>query len=814
MKLIGKSTRRKLKLSSARAILCVLCSLTVALHLVSVPWGSFNRVSAAGPMDFTDIQSGGIPIILTAPHGGWVDLNVSERTGENLPGGDSLTYELTGELSAKLEQLLGRKPFVVRAKFQRKYIDANRAANAGEQPAYADDAAAPYYDYYHGKIREYVDTINNRWSGKGILLDIHGQSDAPSTILRGTNEGRTVLRLRNRNGQVDDAPLIGPNSIFGGLHAYGYSVYPPTNVPVAEKPSESGCLGFNGGYTVQKYGGNDSNQIDAIQIEVGKHLRSEEARGDFVQALANSIAGFYKAYLASGVKLSSLPSVPAVNDLPPLTTTTANGRMGSALAKGDFNGDGQEDIAVGKPGDDPAVRIYFGAANGVLPAAYAELKQKDINGDKEVNAATGDRYGEALAVGDFNGDGKDDLAVGIPGEDDIAADAGAVAVFYGTANGLTCRKTGKPDQFTFQRLEQKHVEASSENNDHFGAVLAAGDFNGDGLADLTVGAPDEDDEVTDDGMVVVFYGSPTGLLRQTNGQWHAAGYHRLGQKHTGARSESFDHFGTALAAGDFNHDGKDDLAVGVPYEDDQAADDGMVVVFYGSPNGLLHQVNGQWRAIACERLGQRQVDAYSENSDHFGAALASGDFNRDGQDDLAIGVPNEDDETTDDGMVVIYYGSSSGLLRLVNNQWRAFAYARLAQKQVEARAEAGDLFGSGLTVGDFNGDNYIDLAIGAPGEDDEATDDGMVVVYYGSSSGLLRLVNGDWRASSYERLGQRRAGGTNEVGDHFGWALAAGDFNGDGKADLAIGTPGEDLGGRTDIGTLYIYNGSSRGLIR
>jgi hypothetical protein len=495
-------------------------------------------------------------------------------------------------------------------------------------------------------------------------------------------------------------------------------------------------------------------------------------------------------------------------------TNEANDQFGRSVAIGDFNGDGKDDLAVGTPNedddatDDGMVVVYYGSVLGITPGVE-RLGQKHTDARSE----NGDRFGSTLAVGDFNGDGKDDLAVGVPGENDEATDDGMVIVFYGSANGLISSVNGRFRAVKYERLGQKHADARSESEDCFGSALTAGDFNGDGKDDLAVGVPGENDAAANDGMVVVFYGSSSGLLQQEGGQWRAVAYERLGQKQVGAASESYDRFGSALASGDFNCDGRDDLAVGVPGEDDEATDDGMVVVFYGSQYGLLRKVNDQWRAVRYERLGQKQVDAFSESNDRFGQALTAGDFNKDGRDDLAVGVPGENDQATNDGMVVVFYGTSYGLLRQVNGQWRATAYERLGQKHADARSENGDQFGSALTAGDFNGDGKDDLAVGVPFENDAADDDGMVVVFYGSSSGLLLQENGQWRAARFERLGQKRAGGINEAGDHFGCSLAAGDFDGDGKDDLAIGAPDENVAGKQDAGAVYIYAGSANGLI-
>jgi hypothetical protein len=132
---------------------------------------------------------------------------------------------------------------------------------------------------------------------------------------------------------------------------------------------------------------------------------------------------------------------------------------------------------------------------------------------------------------------------------------------------------------------------------------------------------------------------------------------------------------------------------------------------------------------------------------------------------------------------------------LQNAAFLCHAWQRFGQEVSQATVESGDRFGSALVAGDFNGIGKDDLAVGMPGEDfGGATDTGIVVVLFGSSQGLL--------PASWERLGQKRVGGIDESGDQFGLALAAGDFNGDGKDDLAIGTPLEDITGASNAGAV------------
>jgi hypothetical protein len=156
---------------------------------------------------------------------------------------------------------------------------------------------------------------------------------------------------------------------------------------------------------------------------------------------------------------------------------------------------------------------------------------------------------------DFDGDGVEDLVMGVP-EKDVSTErsAGAVMVFYGRSIGLTSSPHQQFDQHTAGILDQ------IEKEDHFGTATAIGDYNGDGYDDLAVGVPQEDfDGKTNNGVVNVIYGSPTGLQAADN---QLLSLELIAINNLREANTAF--FGTALAAGDFNRDGYGDLAVGAP----------------------------------------------------------------------------------------------------------------------------------------------------------------------------------------------------------------------------------------------------------
>jgi hypothetical protein len=457
---------------------------------------------------------------------------------------------------------------------------------------------------------------------------------------------------------------------------------------------------------------------------------------------------------------------------------------------GDFNADGYSDLAVGVPGEDVgsatdagAVNVIYGSAGGLSDAGNQSFTQNDLGGEA---AASDNRFGAAVTVADFDDDGFADLAVGAPGEDQGSANAaGAVDVLYGSPGGLSASG--------HQALSQGGggIQGSASAGDRFGAALAAADLNGDGEDDLAIGAPGDSVGSTAAGGVNVIYGSGGGLTATGNQLWT--------QNSAGVldASEGGDSFGSAVAAGDLNGDGEADLAVGVPAESvGTKTGAGAVEVLYGSAGGVTSAGNQLWTQNSAGVLDAAEAD------DSFGAALASGDLDGDGRKDLAIGVPAENMGTTkpDAGAVNVLYGSAGGLSDAGNQYWTQNS------ADILDSAASGESFGAALTTADLNGDGEADLAAGVPGEGvGTLPSGGAVNVIYGSAARLNSTGNQLWTQNS---------GGVLDVaedGDSFGDALAAGDVDRDGHADMAIGVPGESIG-TAAAGALHLLYGSAGGL--
>jgi N-formylglutamate amidohydrolase len=273
--------------------------------VVALGWPLASRAAARAPEDLVLVRQGTLPIVLTAPHGGRLDIpGVAPRSAPDSAhtaafakwggfhrGGDANTDALTLRIAAEIEKLTGRGPYVVLARFRRRFVDANRPAEL----AYVDPAAAPYYALYQGTIREFVGEIRRTYPA-GLLLDVHGEAKDPDVLMRGTSNGDTVTRLVRRGGTE---AITGPNGLFGQFETQGFKVF-PSNRSSTWRGSENG--GYNGGYTVHTYGSHNPEGIDAVQLEFGMQYRRDDALDKTAAQAARAIVTFYKAWLSTAAR--------------------------------------------------------------------------------------------------------------------------------------------------------------------------------------------------------------------------------------------------------------------------------------------------------------------------------------------------------------------------------------------------------------------------------------------------------------------------------------------------------------------------------
>ncbi len=484
-----------------------------------------------------------------------------------------------------------------------------------------------------------------------------------------------------------------------------------------------------------------------------------------------------------------------------LSLTCVAGSARSDVRTCDFDGDGVDDLLIGvyeenavSVGDAGCVHAIYGAVGSGLTSGGNQMINQDSAGILDACEAS-DLFSGALAVGDVNGDGRDDAIIGIPREEiGSPFNVGALSVILG-AEG-----TGLSSLDQFFTEDSTGVEDSAEDSDQFGTVVCVGNFNGDPFDDVAVGVPYEDvGSITNAGQVHVFYGSASALRTSNDQLWN--------QDTSGIYGgcEFEDRFGWAVSSGDYNGDGYDDLAISAIDEDYVGLNDGVVHVIYGSSSGLSSAGNQLWSQDGAGVLGT------ASDYDEFGHALCSADFNRDGRDDLAIGSGWDDDagdRLLNSGTVNILYGSfGSGLTSAPPTGDPTAIY--LSQQLLGTETdEQNDNFGDCLSAGDFNGDGFDDLAIGHPGESvGSLVGAGAVSISYGSASGLTK--------TGAKLLHQDIAGmsGACNAGDGFGHALTTGDFNADGFSELVVGVPFETVSALVAAGAVQVIPGSGTGLI-
>lgn len=418
--------------------------------------------------------------------------------------------------------------------------------------------------------------------------------------------------------------------------------------------------------------------------------------------------------------------------------------------------------------------LFLAASAAPSMANLALIRQgAESGGSKE----TGDAHGHSLAVGDFNGDGIDDLATGAPWEDVSGVNmCGAVIVNYGSSFGLTDASE------TLLQSDGNELQSSAV----FGTAVAAGDFDDDGYDDLAVGAPgaDYDSSTPNVGMVFVYAGSPGGLS-----YWHY-----LWQPSGGGSPETNDRFGASLCVAQLNGAAgtNEDLVVGSPGEDDYA---GTIFYYTGGSNGLLNGTSG-WRK-------QSSFGGVNEANDQFGYSLAAGQIEGSSYDEIVVGSPFEDVSGVEDaGVAWVILGTSTG---------------PSASSADVITPDEGDLphspypqgwFGMAVSAGRFYGGSYDGVAIGEPGRSYFGNlESGRVVIGKGTSSGLS-FTNGNDITLFQDDTGWSLG---NE--DNFGRVLAAGDYDGsDVYEDLAIGCPSDNAnGGPVAAGVISILFGGTNG---
>ena len=351
-------------------------------------------------------------------------------------------------------------------------------------------------------------------------------------------------------------------------------------------------------------------------------------------------------------------------------------------------------------------------------------------------------FGYSVAsAGDVNGDGYDDVIVGAPAFDGGQAGEGAALVYLGSDIGLSTTPSWAVD--------------SDQAVASFGwSVSTAGDVNGDGYDDVLIGAYLFDNGQNNEGRAYVFHGSASGLSWVAN--W------------TTESDQANAQYGYSVAtAGDVNNDGYADIVVGAPYYDNGHEDEGRIYVYHGSDSGL-------------SPVADTSVESNFAHSTFGYSVSTAGDVNRDGYSDVIVGAHNYSNGHSYEGRVSVFHGSAIGIF------WIPTWIAESGQEYAH--------FGVSVsTAGDVNGDGYDDVIIGAYGYNNR----GAAYVFYGSEIGL--------------QLGNRFAQGDQEDAKFGLLVSTAGDVNADGFSDVIVGAPWHD-NGQVDEGKVFVFHGSANGL--
>ncbi|MET9835222.1 FG-GAP-like repeat-containing protein [Streptomyces sp. NPDC006385] len=444
----------------------------------------------------------------------------------------------------------------------------------------------------------------------------------------------------------------------------------------------------------------------------------------------------------------ALPAAHAVAETPSV----------SAEREDDFNGDGYSDLAVAAPEAtvDGKVRagyvaVVYGSASG-LDVASKQVVSQNTAGVTD-SAETDDRFGSAVSSADLDQDGYADLVVGVTGEDSVegGAETGLVQVLWGGANGLSGGAPLAYGHDTYDRLSAR-------------GQLTVGDVNGDGASDL---------------VVVESYAE----LRVVKGPFGRDGSAEGGEQ---VVFDDSDPRFRDLGTGDVNGDGVDDVVATM--NDGDEYDARRITYWRGTPDGLAEKV------VLRDSQGRRLQG---------GESLDLGDVNGDGYADIVVGRPvdgydsDADTPIPEGGRVAFVPGTGNG------PDGTKAMYVNQDSAGVPGAAERMDGFGSDVSVADVDGDGYADVSTGVPGEDfDGLSGAGGVVVLRGGAGGLT--------GTRAQGVNQDTAGvpGTAETGDVFGATTHLVDGNGDGRAELVVGAPGENA----NAGSVWVFRSTSAGI--
>lgn len=437
------------------------------------------------------------------------------------------------------------------------------------------------------------------------------------------------------------------------------------------------------------------------------------------------------------VRYSSVQRDDTFTGLASARLTSFSSSFGGALTSGDFNGDGYDDLVIADHGDSSdgtdrmrqagAVWVFPGSSTGLHLSTARRINRS--SGGIPGNPAALERFGAAVAAGDLDGDGFDDLAIGAPGTRAGGAAAGGVVVVHGTRWGLSRTRA-----IAFSAATSG-VPGEPGSGAAFGAALAVGRVTGDRVADLVVTAPGvgsagDSDGLNGSGRIYLLRGSSRGVsfsgVTKVDGREIALAAHAEG---TTARGVDLRSVGGSVALGDIDGDNRAEVVVGAPagHGVGGKGSSGAAAILRGRDSGL---------SVAGARvIDVRTAGLTPGTDDRFGASIAVGDLDRNNRADVLVGIPGRRvDGRARAGAVLLLPGSWTGVRG---------ADARVLSQQGSSTPGApgtGDEFGTTVAIMQADGRSGLDVLVGAPfdvAEGDSSTwPSGSVTIYTSQSSGI------------------------------------------------------------------------------